>query len=275
MRWVVAALAFVIGVAVALIVVGALAANDSEGVALEAAKAGFQLLVLAVAGAGVTGALDRFSRQQDERRRDRDRIQDDLRRDRDRIQDERRRVNDAAVELLRDLIDSYNKLKGTRRVLRALGLPAAADAMSPREGEAFEREMRTLLEVQAAFERIGREIGVRLEEDDTPRRTRPQALLAGMESYVKEIVKEWEDHGASVASGKENAAATTAASPCLRAFLQHSRDDPNNQFRTRASQPLRDIEAFFREQLIVPILPLGDEPSAASAEQTEGASGGR
>jgi hypothetical protein len=261
-------------VAVALIVVGALSANDSEGVGLEAAKAGFQLLVLAIVGAGVTGALDWFRRQQDADRRAHERQQDADRGAHERQEDERRRVNDAAVELLRALIDSYNKLKGTRRTLRALGLPPAASAMSPRQEQAFEREMRTLLEVKAVFEQIGREIGVRLEEDDTRQRTRPQELLAGMESYVKEVLDEWESHGERLASGNDDVG-SRAAWPCLRAFLEHSGDDPNRQFRTRASQPLRDIETFFRRQLIVPILPLEDARPTDSAERTDSAPGGR
>jgi hypothetical protein len=243
--------AIVLLMAVALIVFGALSANDSEEVGLEAAKAGFQLLVLAIAGVGVTGALDWFSHQQDVRRR----------------------VNDAGFELLRDLINNYNKLKGARRTLRALGVPPAATAMSPRQGETLEREMRTLLEVQLAFERIGREIGIRLEDGDTRPSTRPQELLAGMESYVKNIVHEWEGNGATVASGKDVPAASITAWPCLRAFLKRSRDDPGKQFRTQVSEPLRDIEERFR--VIVPTLRLGDEPPIDSAEQTDGASGGR
>jgi hypothetical protein len=235
----------VVAVAGVLIWVGARSANNSEGVGLEAAKAGFQLVVLAAAGAGVTGALEWFSRQQDERRR----------------------VNDAAVELLRDLIDNYNKLKGTRRVLRALGLhnPPPGRAMSPRQWEAFDGEMRALLEVQLAFERIGREIGVRLEEDETPRRTTPQKLLAGMESYVKEIVQEWELHGAEVASGHEDLATSMATLTRLSAFLDRSGEDPEGEFRARASRPLREIEAFFRERLVVPIS-LADEPYTDAVE---------
>jgi len=235
----------VVAVAAALIWFGAASAKSSENVGLEAAKAGFQLLVLATAGVGITGALERFSRQQDERRR----------------------VNDAAVELLRDLIDNYNKLKATRRALRALGLLdlAPGGAISPRQREAFEREMCTISEVQLAFERIGREIGVRLEEDDASRRTTPQNLLARMESYVKEIVKDWEDHGAGVTYG-ENLAASMADMPSLRAFLKHSSHDPDKQFRTEASRPLREIETFFRRQLIVPIS-LADEPYSDAAVQ--------
>jgi hypothetical protein len=151
---------------------------------------------------------------------------------------------------------------------------SGASAMSPGQREAFEREMRTLMEVQLAFERIGREIGVRLEEDDTPRRTTPQTLLAGMDSYVKKIVREWEDYGARVASARDDLETSMAALPRLRAFLEHSRDDPDKQFRTRASEPLRDIETFIRKRLIVPIS-LGDEPYMDSAEQTESPSGGR
>ena len=236
--WVAAGFTGVLAVAAVLIWVGARAANNSEGVGLEAAKAGFQLLVLAAAGVGITGALEWFSRQQDERRR----------------------TNDAAVELLRDLIDNYNKLKGTRRVLRALGLqdPPPVSAMSLWQREAFEREMRTLLEVQLAFERVGREIGVRLEEDETPRGTTPQKLLAGMESYVKHIVQEWEDRGAKAASSNDDLAANKTGVPYLKAFLEHSGDDPDGEFRMQMSKPLRELKRFFRRRLVVPIS-LADE----------------
>jgi hypothetical protein len=241
--WVAAASLVVAVVALALIVFGTASANDSEKVGLEAAKAGFQLLVLAAAGFGVTGALEWFSRQQDERRR----------------------VNDAAVVLLRELIDSYNRLKGTRRVLRALGFdkPQLGSVMSAHQREAFEREMRTLLEVQLTLERIGREIGVRLDEDDTSPRTRPQELLADMDSYVKAIVKEWEENGAPLAFEGADLATSMAAFPCLRAFLKHSREDP--EFRLRASDPLREIETFFRDRLVVKI-PLEDKPSTDTGE---------
>jgi hypothetical protein len=186
-------------------------------VGLEAAKAGFQLLVLAAAGAGVTGVLEWSNRRQDERRH----------------------VNDAAVELLRDLIDGYNNLKGTRRALRNLGFgEPAGRVITRRQHEGFEREMRVLLEVQLTLERIGREIGIRLgededeDEDDTHAQTRPQQLLAGMESCVKAIVDEWEKDGARVLVGGETLAASMAALPKLRAFAGHGSADPKDEFRT-------------------------------------------
>ena len=232
-----AALTSVLVVATALIWLGAQSADDSQMVGLEAAKAGFQLLVLAVAGVGVTGVLEWFSRNQEERRR----------------------VNDAAVELLRDLIESYNELKGTRRVLRALGLhnPEVGAPMSSHQRESLEQGMRTLVAVQLTFERIGREVGVRLEEDHTPRRTTPQVLLAGMEEYVQKIIREWETKGVKAVSGERDLRASMDEVPRLSGFLQHSRDDP--EFRTNVSLPLRHIEDFFRSRLIVPIS-LADEP---------------
>jgi hypothetical protein len=245
-----AALTSVLVVAAALIWLGAQSADDSKTVGLEAAKAGFQLLVLAVAGLGVTGVLEWFSRKQEERRR----------------------VNDAAVELLRDLIESYNELKGTRRVLRALGLHKGSP-MSSHQRDALEQEMRKLVGVQLTFERIGREIGVRLEEDDTPRRTTPQTLLAGMEAYVKEIVNEWETEGIKAASGQRDLRATMGEMPCLSGFLQQSRDDPDTKFRTNVSVPLRDIENFFRSRLIVPIS-LADEPYEDVSERRAANSSG-
>jgi hypothetical protein len=95
-----------------------------------------------------------------------------------------------------------------------------------------------------------------------------------MESYVKEIVQEWEGHGARVEPEDDDRATSIVPLPRLRAFLERTRNDPNTQFRTRVSDPLRKIEGFFREQLIVPILPLGEESDIESVERTEYASGG-
>jgi hypothetical protein len=129
--------------------------------------------------------------------------------------------------------------------------------MSSHQREALEQEMRKLVAVQLTFERIGREIGVRLEEDHTPRRTTPQVLLAGMEEYAQKIVREWETKGVKAVSSERDLTAIMKEMPRLSGFLQHSRDDP--EFRTNVSHPLRHIEDFFRSRLIVPIS-LADEP---------------
>lgn len=247
----IAVIAAVVSVSGLLLGAGALIASSSRDFGLEAAKAGFQLLILAVAGFGVTGAVSWFTQRQDERRR----------------------VNDAALLLLRDLIDNYNRLKATRRFLRALGLqrPTPGTRLSAQQAQEFERQMRTLVEVQLCFERIGREIGVRVEEVQDAREGRPdthrgppapdlsvpQHLLTKMEAYVGEIADEWADHGAELAAASYDVQ-RIATLPRLSAFLTHSNEDPDRQFRVSTSEPLRQLETYFRKKLLIPML-LKDE----------------
>jgi hypothetical protein len=84
------AAAFVFAVVAVLVIVGAAVADRRRDVGVEAAKAGLQLMVLAVAGLGITGMVSWVARRADDRRR----------------------VNDAALEILRDVIASYNRMKG-------------------------------------------------------------------------------------------------------------------------------------------------------------------
>jgi hypothetical protein len=82
-----------------------------------------------------------------------------------------------------------------------------------------------------AFERVGRELGVRLEllrdANKAPPLTGPQADVSTMEQYVYSVAEDWETHGAAVAaSGYDNAAIAKLDS--LHAFLCASKTTPRS-----------------------------------------------
>lgn len=251
--------------AVALLIGGYAAVGSSDqqdhDTGVEAVKAGFQLLVVVLAGGAVTAVLNLLVQTGEERRRQRETDQE-----------ERRRVNDAALELLRELIATYNRLKASRRLLRAAGLrrPAPEGSLSPAQCEELERQMRALVEIQLTFERIGREIGVRVEDRDRMAgRTGHAAELARMERYVNEVVEEWEDEGGALtASGFafEKLASLTR----FQGFLDLREDDPSQRFRQEVANPLRRLEGFFRAQLLLPLMPATPGGSPATPEDATG-----
>jgi hypothetical protein len=215
------------------LVFGARSARDSHDVGIEAVKAGFQLLVLVAAGLGVTGLLNWLAKQQDDRHR----------------------VNDATLLLLRDLIDSYNRMKAARRTLRAIGLqdPAPYTAMSAAQAQEFELQMRTLMDVQLSFEAIGRLIDAQVGEDphaSEAHQAPHQRALSRMELYVRQIVEEWEKRGADMAASGY-ALSVVSGLTCLQGFLATSHSDPKQDFRTNTSDCLRELEEFFRQNFLV------------------------
>jgi phosphoglycolate phosphatase-like HAD superfamily hydrolase len=300
-RWaLLLAVASVTILAAALIAIGVWHGIES-GLRLEFAKAGLNLIVLAVIGAGVTAVVQRRAGQREQRwrveaegREERRRVEAEGREDRRRreaeareqerqvlaeLQEARRQDSAYALSVLRNIIVSYNRMKAARRAMRAVGLdkPGPAVITSTQAAE-FERQMQVLGKVQLAFEAIARELDTRLdkeESDDAAKRREPapegyQIAIERLASYVEDVVREWEHHGREVAAGDDPDA--IASRDRLQAFLRSSRSDANKEFRTNAAEPLRALQLYFRERLLVPLL--REEPPSLSSTRA-GSPGGQ
>jgi hypothetical protein len=274
--------AFVTLVAAALIAVGAWHGLQS-GLRLEFGKAGLNLVVLAIVGAGVTAAVQQRAARRELRWRleaeDRE-----TRRQRDAEDREaRRQDSDYALGVLRDVIANYNRLKAARRAMRAVGLDrltraarataaSGTDPITSTQAAEFERQMGVVAEVQLGFEAVARELDTRLDKDavddggDAATRSGPapepfQIAIAQLAEYVEAIVREWEHDGREVAKGDDPE--RVASRVRLQAFLRSSRNDPHKEFRTNAAEPLRTLQLFFRQHLLMPLL--RGEPTSTSA----------
>jgi beta-phosphoglucomutase-like phosphatase (HAD superfamily) len=316
-RWpLLIAVTFASLVAAALIAIGVWHGLES-GLRLEFGKAGLNLIVLAILGAGVTAAVQHRAGQREarwrveaegreerrglraeqreerrglaaEKREERRGVEAEEREERRRreaeqreqerralaeTQEARRQDSDYALDVLRDIIANYNRLKAARRAMRAVGLHDPGPArISSTQATEFERQMGVVAEVQLAFEAVARELDTRLDKDaindgdDGAKRREPapevyQIAIEQLADYVEAIVREWERHGREVAAG--DAPDAVASRDRLQAFLRSSRTDPNKEFRTSAAEPLRTLQLFFRQRLLVPLL--RKEPTSPSA----------
>ena len=292
---VIGGLVLALAVATVLVIVGITSGNHSK-LGLEAGKAGLNLIVLAVVGTGVTAALQRSAairaesaraaadEREEGRRRDAEDREADRRRDAE-DREERRRDSDYALGVLRDIIANYNRLKAARRALRAVGLAQPGQGpLSAVQVAELDRQMRALGEVQLAFEAIVRELDTRLDQDELSLAAAPnkgtrlggyfadidpegeglldhQRAMRQLTSYVGRIVGEWEVLGHDVAEGKD--LSVVASGVRLQAFLLSASRDPTEEFRKGAAAPLRELQVFFRERLLVPLLS-ADPPIAKS-----------
>lgn len=236
--WVKRALLGASVVAIALLVVGLAATAPQKRADLwfEAAKAGLQLGVVVIVGAVVGYAL-RYLETEREASRRREEVE----------REERQRLDDYRSSLARDLVDAYSDVKAVRRTLRAYGfLPGDAGiVVLSTDGVAeFRTQMNSLLRAQLSLESVKREIQAqdRVFGADTPDLVKK---LADAESYVNDVIGDWEEFGTEVAVDVDAYFAVSKLKQ-LQGFLAKAKD-PDSKFKCSLSDPLDEAGAILRQ----------------------------
>jgi hypothetical protein len=163
-------------IALVLILVGDLSAPSARRADLwfEVAKIGVQFGVIVILGALVTLLLKR----------------------RDETREERRRAAEYGLQIFRDVVDAYNRAKGVRRSLRALGFrldEPPRDEQEPLDSTQvaeFHAQMLQLNDAQLTLERIAREVKKR--NDVFPHAGRMLCQLDTAEKYLAKVLGTWE-----------------------------------------------------------------------------------
>jgi len=140
----------------------------------EVAKAGLQLGVVAIIGAGIAASLKRLEV----------------------ARDNRRQLSDHRLGILRRVVTSYNRIKAVRRILRAHGFrsPDVGD-LTAEQVSVFESQLQRLNEEQLTLEATYREI----EAQPTVFANSAciQSTLKTVEEYLHGVIG-WEAYGAEV-----------------------------------------------------------------------------
>jgi hypothetical protein len=208
-------LAPTLGAALALAFIGLGAAFTSRAGDLwfELAKTGMLLLAVEVLGGAVAAAY----RALDDRR------------------EERRRIDDYLASLAGELIDAYHRIKAVRRRLRALGLRSpASGTLSAEEYAVLQAQMDTLIDAQLALEKVMREV----EEQPPLFRPHHAAIMEsvdGAQSYVNDVIEDWEDHGKRLQVDADLASVMPSLEQ-LEAFLGGAKGDEG--LKENASKPI-------------------------------------
>jgi hypothetical protein len=99
-----------------------------------------------------------------------------------------------------EIIAAYNQKKATRRRLRGAGLTGtSAIVLTEPLLALLDAEMSSLIQTQLTLERLAREV----ESPAAPlyRMRMIQANLSGLESYLHDVIEDWENNRAGVAVG--------------------------------------------------------------------------
>ncbi len=235
--------------AIALVFIGfgfAAAPSERSELWLELGKAGIQLLVIAVVGGMVAAAYRRLESRREERRR----------------------LDDYRIEILRGLVESYNRIKAVRRTLRAYGFgsPKHGHALSAGQCSEYQTQMRSLLEAQLSLEKIGREVRAQPQVFES-HGSDVDSLIHRAETYVHRVIEDWECFGLDITAG---ALATETMSKLgnLQNFLApadigESEKEQREEvtFKKEVSLTVTEVERHIRWQL------LARSPSRARASQ--------
>jgi hypothetical protein len=178
------------------------------------------------------------------------------------------------LDLLRDLVETYNRIKGVRRRLRASGFRAprggypAATTLTPTQVAAFRRELTTLTDAQLAMEKTILEV----QQQDglfAPKTREIVDQLKTAERYVNEVIGDWENYGVEIVPGAA-ADKTVFALRNLQAFLGDAHAKPVEGLRGAAaaatigglvpsvSEPLERVEELYRTLLPAKVLGSSD-----------------
>jgi len=189
-----------------------------------------QLALVALIGGGLT-YLIHYAQASIERSRQ----------DRDRAQEERRRIDERRLQVFRDLVASYNHVKGVRRNLRTLGL-FDSDALNAEQVAELRAQMTLLIEAQLSIEAIGREFSAdraTFSEESTLHR-----YTDTVEKYLHDVIKQWECHGGAIWAGVDRT--KMQALDALHDFIAGT----DRGFRENIMNPMRELRGTLRTQLL-------------------------
>jgi hypothetical protein len=205
-----------------------------DDIGLEIVKAGLQLGVIGGLGGGVTFFLGKFESD----RREQNRVDEKNRR-------EQNRVDEYKLEILREVIASYNKIKSVRRILRAFGFKSAqATTLTPVQITEFVAQMRILNEAQLSLERINLEI--KAQTNVFRGSTKIRECLDTVEQYINHVVQDWEKHGEFVWSSASSERFNSLQLQHLDEFLAES----ERSFSKCAGRPLATLVKTISSELL-------------------------
>ncbi len=207
---------FVVGVTLALIgVVKSPTPRDEFWSDL--AKAGLQIAIITVLGAIVTTTL--------------------------KYVDERRARDEQRLQVFRDIIAAYNRVKAVRRNLRGLGVLAPANSLNAMQAKAFREQMMALNDAQLSLEAVKKELAEsRLFKDPTAM----IAQLRTVEHYLGGTVyKRWEESGGGIWEGADTEALRDVK---LVEFAGHKHEG-YRAFEEKVSKPLDDLTRLLHAEL--------------------------
>jgi hypothetical protein len=222
-------LVFAFAVAVALTIVGLVLSSQRSDLWLEVAKAGLQLGVIVLVGGAVTYG---FNFLESERATD--------------VHHDEYRLG-----VIRNLIESYNRIKSARRTLRAYGFRKPqvprpnAQQFTAEQVDAYRKQMLVLVEAQLKLEEISREIKAQPQVFKHSKAL--EVLIHTGESYVNKVIEEWEKCGVDVVTGA-HAGHTTDVFDHLQNFL----GDPGAQVGgiKTISKPIEEIQRLIQGQFL-------------------------
>ena len=238
--------------------------SKKDTLAFEAAKGCIGILTVALVGFVASIAVQTVQRERARRDQDADRKRakeereveeqreqwqreieqqrEDWRRAVERRRDERQRKDALLRSLLEETLDNYHEVKRARRLLKArVWVQVDGDRI---DLSVYDEHLATINDAQLNFERLKRTVKILSDDrlDSTDLAERFQAI----ESYLNEIVKEYEKHRRRVAhaAGEMSSAELSA----LRGFLEGSR-----AFRSGASINVDAAIETLRRALLAPL----------------------
>jgi hypothetical protein len=224
------AFAFAFSVAVALTIIGSIRSSPQRSDPwLEVAKAGLQLGVIVLVGGAVTYGFKFLDSERNVRAR----------------------RDEYLLGVIRNLVESYNRVKSVRRTLRAYGFlkPEAPRPDSHRftveQVDAYRKQMFVLVEAQLRLEEISREIKAQPQVFEHSEALK--VLIHTGESYVNDVIGDWEDHGIDVVVGA-HAGRTTDVFKHLQHFLGPSRAGVGGI--KVLSEPVGEIQRLIQGQFL-------------------------
>lgn len=203
---------FLIGVTLALI-----GAVKSPVLWSDLARAGLQIAIITVLGAIVTAAL--------------------------KYVDERRAQAEQRMQVFRDVIAAYNRIKAVRRNFRALGVLAPADRLNAMQAKGLREQMMALNDSQLALEAVKRELAEsRLFKDPAEM----IAQLRKVEEYLGETVhRRWEKSGGGIWEGAD---AKALEDLNLAEFAGHLTEG-HGAFQEKVWAPLNELTRLLHGEL--------------------------
>lgn len=251
-RVVLAALILGLASAIALIVLGFVVSSEALEIGPELMKAGVQVGAVTLVGAGI-GYMLRIAEESRAQERQAEvtknaRAQEEEAKKRlseresevARLEDERRRA-EYRYHVFQDVVTAYNGVKSARRILRARGFRRTAGdrAMSAEDAAEFNVRTQALTESQLMFESVLRQVRARPGWFTTPDVL--IALLGTVETYVGEVIDDWERTDGDVVAGARLGRIHSLT------HLQDFLDVTDLGFESGASEPMREIEETLRE----------------------------
>jgi hypothetical protein len=187
----------------------------SGRIPFEAAKAGIQLLAVAILGGAVAWAF----RWLDDRR------------------EQRRRLDDYRVKAIADLQDAYHQAKTVRRALRAAGFDKAGAGMrlTADQASTFHTRMEQLDDARTALEKLV-DIPHGWEWIYGPDHAAITGAIDRAEKYLGKITKVWEKEAVKIREDAD--LASIAKDSALQGFLDDA--DAHGGIKESLSEPIRD-----------------------------------